>query len=221
MLIKDAYKNTDLKYIVANNGIKSDIILNKSGHPISFSFPIKTIGCDIKVEDNSLLYLENDIEVGRIPSPYAIDLNGNKGKVNLSYDKNNVFFTIDEKWLNSAIYPIIIDPTTLQVGAGADDGYVWDNTTFFGTANWLLLGDKSNAFARWTNVTVPQGATISSAKVQYKSNSTDSGTTCATKIYFNDEDNASAPTTVATYNSKSVTTAYVDWTIPAWTADTW
>ena len=113
---------------------------------------------------------------------------------------------------------------TLQVGASADDGH-FTGTTWYSSGAFISVGDFEGGvrslFARFTNVPIAKGARINSAKIQYLSNAANTGTDCITKIYFNDEDNASAPTSVATYNGKSVTTEYVDWTISAWDDDTW
>ena len=108
-----------------------------------------------------------------------------------------------------------------KVGAGADDGYCM--STYLGTTDLLMYsgnfsGYSCNLYCRWQNVDIPAGAVITSAYLQFRAYYNLSTTTAKVRIYFNDVDSASNPTTVADYNSKAVTTAYVDWTYPSTTA---
>ncbi|MFQ6070598.1 MAG: right-handed parallel beta-helix repeat-containing protein, partial [Candidatus Aminicenantales bacterium] len=70
---------------------------------------------------------------------------------------------------------------------------------------------------RFQNVTIPQGATITNAYIQFTVDETDSVTTDLT-IYGEDTDNASTfGTASGDISSRTKTTAYVSWNnIPAW-----
>lgn len=92
----------------------------------------------------------------------------------------------------------------------------------FNGYSWIFLGystiesiNVNNVF-RFNNVTIPQGSTINSATLYIKSSSADSGAV-SLKIYGNDTDNPSFPTSIATADALVKTTANVDWDITdAW-----
>ncbi len=130
----------------------------------------------------------------------------------------NIKIAIDDlNWFNNLTYPVTLDPTTVteQVPAGADDGYIY-GTSFDNSSTDLVIGnefgDDCNSYARWTTVAVPQGATIDNAKVQYYIN--EGYAAIPTKIYFNDVDTATSPTSYSGFTDKTKTTAYVSWSIP-------
>lgn len=108
-----------------------------------------------------------------------------------------------------------------QVTVATDDGDVW-GTTFNNAGDSLSVGSslKYATFARFLNVTIPQGATILSAYLSFVSKTNTSGTV-DTKIYLNDADSASALSDLADYQALALT-ASVDWTISdAWNMYTW
>lgn len=117
----------------------------------------------------------------------------------------------------------------LQVGVSGNDA-VWSdyggfgffdeslNSIYFGYYN--LTYGSTNCFMRYTNVTIPQGATISAAYLTHKCYNSLSTTTVNGKISAVDEDNATAPTDYASAEAKTRTTASVNWNnVAAWTAD--
>src|SRR5690606_25048014 len=122
-----------------------------------------------------------------------------------------------------------IDPTTtFTVSAGGDDGY-WISglhLQYNSTLSYLGFGNAGaslevNSFTRFTNITIPQGATISSAKIQIVAASSIASTAVNTTISALDADNASAPTTISEADSATRTTASVDWnSVPAFIAGT-
>jgi len=69
-------------------------------------------------------------------------------------------------------------------------------------------------------VNIPQGATIVSAKVQLTAYASNSGTTCLMRIKCEDADNATAPEYASDLTGRSLTDAYTDWTVDAWTDGT-
>jgi len=74
---------------------------------------------------------------------------------------------------------------------------------------------------RFTNITIPRGATIAGANVTFVANHSKSNTTCKVLIRAIAADDAAAPTTRAEAMGAPRTTASVAWSsIPAWTAET-
>lgn len=110
---------------------------------------------------------------------------------------------------------------TYQVGATADDGEKYATAFLNGYVSLGYSGGSYNPFFRWTSVEIPAGSTITAAKVQLRAKNSDSGKTVNMNIYFNDVDNATAPTDVATYDAKAVTAAVAWNSIGAFTAGTW
>lgn len=111
-----------------------------------------------------------------------------------------------------------------SVAAGADDGYI-SNGNFYDTDTKFIFGelfgyDAANCWMRFTNISIPQGATITGSRVRvvctgdYPFN--DNAVTCT--IYANDEDNAVAPTDVSEYNALTTTTGVVWTTTTTWDA---
>jgi hypothetical protein len=218
--------DTTIKYTATPDGIKMDIILSQCPKMAkSFSYGMDVKGCTAKIVENSLIFRDKE-PVGQIPSPWMVDANGEHGEVTLDYVDDNIVFTPDFDFLQTAVYPVIIDPTTtLQTAASADDGFSCDSI-FDTIDNTMYVGNTDAShiwglFARFLNVSVPKDATINTAKIQYRCSASNSPVTCNTRIYFNATDNATAPTTIGEHTGKAVTSAYADWTIPAWTSGTW
>jgi hypothetical protein len=112
---------------------------------------------------------------------------------------------------------------TYQVSVGGDDGYIYSSGSFDNSTVAIYAGAASNPrslFARFTGVEVPNGATIVSAKLQYKANASRSTETCATQIFFNDTDDAVSPANYAEYTGKALTSP-VDWVMPAFVSGAW
>ena len=128
---------------------------------------------------------------------------------------------------------IRIDPTW-QVGTSSDDceyiaGYTpnpyWSLVyprCITGSGAHDSYRNRYGCGMRFTNIAIPRGATISSAYLRFRCNSSESGTTVNTKISAEDVDDAptfadSASEFVNRYNNH--TAAMVNWdNIPAWAA---
>lgn len=115
---------------------------------------------------------------------------------------------------------------TAQVSSNLDDGWVRRSDSNFSDAQGIYAGDFDatlndyESFIRFPNVTVPQGATITSAYLYITADGTVGTQPWLTKIYGNDVDNATAPTTFAGYDALVRTTAAVDWDPTVWTTAT-
>ena len=103
-----------------------------------------------------------------------------------------------------------------QVGKNADDGH-WGKTGFSTTATVANYGvNSANAaihnYYRWTAVTIPDGAIITSATVSCYDHGSGVGTLPdGTRLYFHKSANPAAPTTLAQADVlfNSLTTNYV------------
>jgi hypothetical protein len=114
---------------------------------------------------------------------------------------------------------------TYQVAASGDDGHTRNAFAFFSLSNNGILGSSAGAptktWLRFVNVSVPNGATINAAHIEYKAYSSKSADSCITRMYFNAGDDAAAPTTYDEYTGKALTAAYTNWTIGAWDENSW
>lgn len=72
------------------------------------------------------------------------------------------------------------------------------------------------SWMRFTSVTIPQGASIVSASIDFRSNAT-TGTIPSTKLWAEAADNPTAPTSAADYTGRTLTTASTSWTPSTWT----
>lgn len=103
-----------------------------------------------------------------------------------------------------------------QVGANADDGHWYGSTfsTIASMANYGVngLGVVTHNYYRWTAVTIPDGATITSATVSCYDHGSGVGTLPdGTRLYFHKSANPAAPTNITQANAlfNSLTTNYV------------
>lgn len=103
-----------------------------------------------------------------------------------------------------------------QVGANADDGH-WYESGFSNSATVAYYGVNAGGvvthnFYRWTDVTIPDGATITSATVSCYDRGSGVGTIPdGTKLYFHKSANPKAPTNITQAKAlvNSATTNYV------------
>lgn len=130
---------------------------------------------------------------------------------------------IPYSWIQTATYPITIDPTiNPTVGASADDGHWrYNPDSFSNTANNMWMGSVNstwlfNGFARFTGITI--AGTIDDAYITYVAQSNQSGTTCNLTVGAEDADNPSAISSVADGESRVLTSATYAWNnLGAWT----
>jgi|GEM_PF-5220490 len=112
-----------------------------------------------------------------------------------------------------------------QVAAGTDDAKTYNNNLSTGDVDAVLgyTGDYyCDYLARFTDVTVPSGATIDSAFLSLHSSSSLSGATCNGIIYAEDTNNAAAFSTWNDYENRHLTDSSTAWNnIGAHTQLTW
>jgi hypothetical protein len=116
-----------------------------------------------------------------------------------------------------ATYTAEANTVSVSPTANEDDGYISSSgNAFTNTGLAVNLGEynqRFDSFVRFPNVIVPKNAVILSAYVVYIARYDGANTDCITKMYFNDVDNATAPTTWSQYHNLASTTAEVPWTI--------
>lgn len=149
--------------------------------------------------------------------PIYLDANGTGdiGKFVLTRQGGNVIVSVRVPldFLDSAIYPVAIDPTIdLTVGATSDDAKQSASDTV--TLDGAVLDTDSpteHIGARWTSVTVPVGATVDIARVGVQINS---GASDEPNHRIRGELDANAPTFTTTsddIDSRNRTTNSTSW----------
>jgi hypothetical protein len=103
--------------------------------------------------------------------PFATDANGDEAQVEYEVRRqsNDYFCTVrvPKTWIDTAIFPIQIDPTfSTSVAASADDAFQASNGDMTLNGTTILLDAATEwGGVRFTNVTIANGATISSATI--------------------------------------------------------
>lgn len=113
----------------------------------------------------------------------------------------------------------------VQVGANGDDG-IDNGSTFNAAANTQWQGDLAGAnwsnFARFTLTGVQQGATVASAYLRQRCDTSSSGTTFRCNIEAVAADDPAAPTSHAEFAALGLTGSPVTWDGEgSWTLDSW
>jgi hypothetical protein len=185
---KNIFNDVDLEYIVTNNGLKENFIVNKPIDKYEF-----TIGVDydksLKLIYKNEKYYFFDKETGEylweLAKPFAEDANHDRtDNVTLKYakqfynQKEYECFTVqieDKEFINNAKFPIVIDPTTLPSIVTSADSYVCSDTTGsnYGTSNILRFGErdyspediKYSTYLKFPMNSIPAGAKLLSAKL--------------------------------------------------------
>jgi len=112
---------------------------------------------------------------------------------------------------------------TLKLASGVDDGNAYSISPWYSKSeNSLWVGNwkgaSENIWFRYSNVSIPRGATIKSAKLNIVANG--KYPNANVRVYANLTGNAAAPNNKDDYFSKALSGNYVDWTIPAHQGDT-
>ncbi len=172
---KNVLENVDLEYILNENDVKENIIVNAPNGINSYSFGLSIDGLSIKLlEDGSIGLFDamNGELKYHMPAPYMYDA---KGVVS-----NDVYYVIkestensciiavefDKQWIddNERVYPITIDPT-INSTAAVYDTYIdaADTYTNFGYSGELWVSPNCTTFIKISMPSLPQGSIISHA----------------------------------------------------------
>lgn len=103
----------------------------------------------------------------------------------------------------------------VQVGDSVDDG-VFKGDGYSNNAINLNVGISGgtdfNSWARWDNITIPQGATIDVAYITVQARGTgNDGAGVASNLYFEDADDPTAPVDKDDAYGRTKTTAFTAW----------
>ena len=197
-------EGTNLRFYPQLNGVKDEIVLNRNINQNSFSFELKTNNCTAKLNDDGAISIINndDIVIQTFTAPFAYDSEYVEGDLNSHYvdceysliDKDETSYimtiTVPNEWLtsDSTKYPVIIDPTTSQLGNYRDAGiynkstsasicYGKEATCCFGRASEYGYGRVLNQFTMPSEI--KKGAVINSA---YSWQRETTGRTTSTKV---------------------------------------
>lgn len=104
-----------------------------------------------------------------------------------------------------------------KVNAGADDAEEKSDGSMDLVSGDLDFGSKPYHGIRFTNITIPQGATITSAKVQFTADKNGESTTANLVVKGQDSNDAGPfSTTQNNLSNKNRTSASQTWNVPAW-----
>lgn len=199
ILYKNCFPNVDLKYYVDTWRLKEDIIINAPVENFEYEFSLKLDGARLEQqEDGSILFVDIDTEevLWRIEKPYAKDAEDKLtygvqytlGKVaynGIEYDSIKVKIT-DNEFLQNAVYPITIDPTTTYDTASTENdcfiGYyreaglptssLFDSRAIQKTINIVAARSKSSKYTlqvglmRFNTASIPDDSLVISAQIE-------------------------------------------------------
>ena len=122
-IYEGAYKNTDVIQTVYPYKIKEEFVFSAPGHPTVFKYKLGNWESYIIKEDdegNIIFYdrqnYEETKELARIftiPTPYIEDKVGSRSfkAVTTIINNENLTISVDQNWLKTAKYPVVLDPT--------------------------------------------------------------------------------------------------------------
>lgn len=146
----------------------------------------------------------------RISRAIETDLRLNSGPTSTTFDKkapnsasDGFHTTTTAPYGGGDTYAFDNSATTLKIGYQAVD-----NMAFQDGYTWI-------AFVRIADLTIPQGATITTAKIHFHSPTSSSAASKTLVIDAEDSDNTSSPSVESNIRSATKTTATVNWTLPS------
>lgn len=150
LLYENVYDSVDLKYEVFGYNIKESIIVNQPRDCYEFSFVMQLDGLmPIMQEDGSILLVDDEqTPIYIIPAPYMIDSSNTYSDAaaytldNLADGKYLLCVEADAEWMNTAQFPVAIDPTIfkLQSSNPLSWSYFFSGnpaTTYSGTSHYI------------------------------------------------------------------------------------
>lgn len=150
LLYENVYDSVDLKYEVFGYNIKESIIVNQPRDCYEFSFVMQIDGLmPIMQEDGSILLVDDEqTPIYIIPAPYMIDSSNTYSDAaaytldNLADGKYLLCVEADAEWMNTAQFPVAIDPTIfkLQSSNPLSWSYIFSGnpaTTYSGTSHYI------------------------------------------------------------------------------------
>ncbi len=167
VLYEQVMNDVNLEYIVTGSSVKENIILDAyiKNFSLSFTYSLKNLSI-VAGDDGLFVFVNKDMEtVFQFDSLYMHDANGE-----VSYDvclkveggkEGNYTVTVipDSLWLETAIYPVTIDPAiSSSMGAlSINDTYVRENSTVnYSQATYMnICSTQTNQYKGLINFTLP------------------------------------------------------------------
>lgn len=141
--------------------------------------------------------------------------------------RNNNGETIGYGAVSSVFEPVLEVPmdVTSYVTANADDGF-WRSSAFYAASTNLYYGNYPtnlfcHGFWNFSNVAIPQGATINSAYVRLRAQSPSGASVPTVIIYSLASDNAVSPTNLAEALAMNLQNGVLWNTVPTPSSGTW
>lgn len=128
-----AFDDAALAFYATPEGIVKEIVLNSRPQGNAWFFAVEFGGLTPLFIDNEVIWQDGaGNEVWRTRRPFAIDAEGNtvQGMLTVRQVGADIFFdvSIDPAWLDRAVYPVVVDPTT-TIQPGGKDSYIDTITT--------------------------------------------------------------------------------------------
>ncbi len=209
MAFSSVATDTDIEIVVENTRVQFKRILKSDKAPTDAVFGLSQSGTGIVVTSQAR-YTNTNMNDAKIP----VITSKNGGLLTETIDKIKV-----------TKYPVEIDPTLdLQVSANTDDCYDNGTTTVTNSGANIAWGKNGGVVydsgIRFLNVTVPNGATITSAYVTFTCyTGSFSATTCNANCYGEDADNAATYSNHANFVGRALTAAVAWNSIGTWNGD--
>ena len=189
VLYRDVYPGVDLRYTAFSYNLKEQIIVREKQDSYRYDFLLELKGLTAKMqEDGSVVLRDSEGNaVYGIPAPYMEDAKGASSTA-VSYTiqevENGIVLTVtaDPEWINSAAFPVTIDPT-LSKGVPQSTMFTQDASmyvtyvasgspsTIYTQRQYVYMGYSSIEGECWGYVhidkrpEIPSGAVITSASL--------------------------------------------------------
>ncbi len=115
----------------------------------------------------------------------------------------------------------LVGTGSFRPGVSGDDGTWYSSSSISITGNLVIAlnsGWHRSVWLRFPAVTIPAGSVIHSATITFKAAASNSANSAVFDVYFNDENDAVAPTTASSAKGKTKTDATVNWNLGKWTS---
>lgn len=182
IMYQQILQDVDIEYILTGNRIKENIILNQyiENFDLTFEYKLNDMSM-IQDENESILFLnEEDEIVFSFDELYMIDDELNESSdvaYELTYLGNKVYqITIipSDDWLETAVYPVKIDPSLVINGSdnpGIRDKYVTPSAVYE-ARSYLMVGKNSTttykSYIEISTAEIPEDAIVSYAHLQLR-----------------------------------------------------
>ena len=187
------YNGTDIEYILTENNIKENIIVNSKQDSYVYSFELKLNKLTAELTNGSIVL--SDSTTGEkmyvIPAPYMYDAsNAYSNNVEYTLAQNSKYkytFTVtaDKEWINSEerAFPVTIDPMIATNRASIYDTYVYEGGSNQSSSQYIIVGSDAvmntpQAYIKATTLPTVNGTIIDAKLSVYL------GIDTASKIYI-------------------------------------